>query len=99
MNTEQLVFMKQLLENHEYANENGLLNILKLFKSDNHDLTEGTSYALGAFDTFNRLMELRPDLCTEKIKKELIKLSKDKNQRYSSVAESIINKYFNLNKL
>lgn len=92
MSTEQLVFMKQLLENVEYANENGVLNVIRLLKYDNSDVRYGTSFALGAFDTLQKLLELRPDLFTARVVQELEALSKDNDERIRSVAKSTLSK-------
>ncbi len=92
MSTEYLVFMKQLLENIEYANESGVLNVIRLLKHEDSDVAEGTSFALGAFDTLQKLIELRPDLFTARVIQELEALSKDSNERVRSVAQVALEK-------
>lgn len=87
MSTQVLVFLKQLLDNAEYANETGLLNVIKLFKHGDSDVTEGTAYAPGAFATFQRLIELRPDLCTATVLRELRALTQDDNGRVRGVVQ------------
>lgn len=90
MATETLVFFKQLLENSEYANEKGVLNVIGHFKDADPDVTEGTSYALGAFDMLERLIELRPDLLTPAVVAKLEQLAADSDQRVSSAARAAL---------
>lgn len=80
MNTYELVFMKQLLDNVEFANENGVLNVIKLFKHEDPEVTNGTSFASGAFNTLQRLVDLRPELFTSRIIQELEALSQDNDE-------------------
>ena len=87
MSTKDLVFMKQLLDNIEYASEKGVLNVIKLFKHQDSDVTEGSGFTIGAFDTLQRLLELRPDLFTDVVVRELQVLSQDSNERIRSVAQ------------
>lgn len=91
-NTQHLVFMKQLLENAEYANEQGVLNVLKLFRHKDTDVREGTSYAPGAFSTIQRLIELRRELFTDRIIQELTELSKGSDERSRSAARAALEK-------
>lgn len=92
MSTEHLVFMKQLLANAEYANETGLLNVIKLFKHEDSDVREGTSFAAGAFETVRKLLELRPDLLTPRVTQELEAMSRDNDERVRSVAQAALGK-------
>lgn len=59
----------------EFANENGVLNVIKLFKHEDPDVTNGTSFALSAFDTLQRLIDLRAELFTARVIQELKALS------------------------
>jgi hypothetical protein len=86
MSTSELVFMKQLIDNAEFANENGVLNVLKLFKHEDPGVRKGTSFAAGAFDTLQRLIDLRPELFTANIKAELKTLSQDSEEPIRSAA-------------
>lgn len=90
MSTEHLVFMKQLLENVEYAKETGVLNVIKLLKHEHSDVREGTSFALGAFQTLQQLLKLRPDLFTPRVTQELESLSQDKDEHVRSVAQAVL---------
>jgi HEAT repeat protein len=90
--TQLLVFMKQLLDNIDYASEDGVLNVIKLFKHEDPDVTEGTSFALGAFATLQRLINLRPDLFTARVIQELKALSQDNDERVRSVAQTTLEK-------
>jgi HEAT repeat protein len=90
VNTEHLVFMKQLLENAEYANENGVLNVIKLLKHEDSDVREGTSFAAGAFETLRKLLELRPDLLTPRVTQELEAMSQDNDKQVRSVAQAVL---------
>ena len=92
MSTEHLVFMKQLLENVEYANENGVLNVIELFKHEDSDVREGTSFAAGAFETLRQLLNLRPDLLTPRVTQELEALAQDNDERVQSVAQAVLGK-------
>lgn len=94
MNTQHLIFMKQLLDNVDYANENGVLNVVKLFKHTDSDVTEGTNFALGAFDTLQKLIDLRPDLFTTKVIQELKSLSQDNDERVRSVAQAALERLY-----
>jgi hypothetical protein len=86
MSTQELVFMKQLVDNAEFANEKGVLNVLKLFKHEDPGVRNGTSFAAGAFDTLQKLIDLRPELFTANIRTELKVLSQDSDERVSSAA-------------
>jgi hypothetical protein len=90
MTTQILAFLKQLLDNAEYANETGLLNVIKLFKHEDPDVTEGTAFTPGAFTTFQRLAHMRPDLCTPAVVQELSTLAGDEDQRVSAVARAAL---------
>ncbi len=90
MSTEHLVFMKQLLENVDYANENGVLNVIKLLKHEDSDVTKGTSFAAGAFETLRKLLDLRPDLLTPRVSQELEALSQDHDEHVRSVAQAVL---------
>lgn len=92
MSTQQLVFMKQLLDNVEFANETGVLNVIRLFKHEDPDVTKGTSFALGAFDTLQRLIDLRPELFTAPVIQELTALSQDNDELVSSAAQIALEK-------
>jgi hypothetical protein len=81
MSTQSLVFMKQLLDNVEYADEQGVLNVIKLFNHQDRELTEGTSYALGAYNVIHKLIERRPELFTPKIIQELALLAEGNEER------------------
>jgi hypothetical protein len=87
MSTQQLVFMKQLLDNVEFANENGVLNVIRLFKHEDPDVANGTSFAPGAFDTLQRLIDLRPELFTARVIQELKALSQDNDEAVRSAAQ------------
>lgn len=90
VSTEHQVFMKQLLENAEYANETGVLNVIKLLKHEDSDVTEGTSFAIGAFETLRKLLELRPDLLTPRVTQELEAMSQHNDERVRSVAQAVL---------
>lgn len=90
MSTETLVFFKQLLENVEYANETGVLNVVGHFKDSDPDVTQGTSYALGAFETLERLLERRPELLTPAVVAQLELLAGDPDARVSSAARAAL---------
>ena len=90
MSTQQLVFMKQLLDNVEYANENGVLNVIKLLKHEDRDVTAGTSFARGAFDTLERLIDLRPELFTARAIEELKVLSQDNDEPVRAAARTAL---------
>jgi HEAT repeat protein len=90
MRTDTLVFLKQLLDNSEYANETGVLRVVALFKDPDTDVTEGTSFALGAFDTLIRLAELRPELLTPTVVGELETLAEDADPRVRSAAKAVL---------
>jgi hypothetical protein len=90
VSTQHLVFMKQLLENVEFANENGVLNVIKLFKHEDPDVTEGTSFAPGAFDTLQKLIDLRPELFTARVSQELKALSLDNDERVRLAAQAAL---------
>jgi hypothetical protein len=90
MSTRELVFMKQLIDNVEFANENGVLNVLKLFKHENPDVRNGTSFAAGAFETLPRLIDLRPELFTAGISAELKTLSQDSDEGVRSAASNAL---------
>jgi hypothetical protein len=78
--------MKQLLDNVEFANEKGVLNVIELFKHEDRDVTAGTSFASGAFDTLERLIDLRPELFTARVIQELKVLSQDNDDPVRSAA-------------
>jgi hypothetical protein len=86
MGTDTLVFLKQLLDNAEFANETGVLNVVKLFKHEDPDVTEGTSYAPGAFETLKNLIERRPELLTPAVVRELEALAQDSDPRICEAA-------------
>jgi len=84
--------MKQLLENVQYANERGVLNVVKLSKHEDGNVSEGTSFALGAFNTLQRLIDSRRDLFTATVIRELNPLSHDNDARVSSAAKEALKK-------
>ena len=90
MSTPQLVFMKQLLDNVEFANEKGVLNVIRLFKHEDPGVTNGTSFALGAFDTLQRLIDLRPELFTFRVIEELRTLSRDNDEPVRKAAQIVL---------
>jgi hypothetical protein len=90
MSTQSLVFLKQLVDNADYANETGVLNVIALLKDPDPQVTQGTSYAAGAFDTLVRLLELRPDLLTPAVAGQLEALAEDPDQRVSSTAKAAL---------
>lgn len=92
MSTRDLVFMKQLLDNVEYASEEGVLNVIKLFKHQDPDVREGTSFAMGAFDVLPRLLASRPDLITDAVVRELQVLARDNDERVRSVAQTTLDR-------
>lgn len=84
--------MKQLLDNVEFANESGVLNVIKLFKHEDLDVREGTTFAVGAFETLRQLLDLRPDLLTPRVTQELEALAQDSDERVRSVAQAVLGK-------
>jgi WD40 repeat protein len=84
--------MKQLLDNVEYASEEGVLNVIKLFKHQDPDVREGTGFAMGAFDVLPRLLVSRPDLITDAVVRELQVLARDNDERVRSAAQTTLDR-------
>ena len=89
---EKLVFLKQLLDNIEFASEEGILNVIKLFRSEFPEVRKGTSYALGAFDTLLRLTDLGPELFTNKVINQLRLLTNDNDMEVRAIASKALSK-------
>jgi hypothetical protein len=92
MSTQSRVFLKQLVDNAEFANEAGVLTVIALFRDPDPEVRQGTEYAAGAFDTLVRLLELRPDLATAKVVAELRTLSHDSDQSVRLAAEACLSR-------
>jgi HEAT repeat protein len=90
MSTEALVFLKQLVDNSEYAAEAGILNVIGLCDSEDRDVRDGTEYALGAYDTLERILSLRPDLCTDKVVRRIHRLARDPSRPGHAAADAIL---------
>jgi hypothetical protein len=67
----QLLFAKQLMDNTEYASEKGLRNLLEIIETGSESVVNGTSYAPGAFAAWKRLVEERPDLFLDGVRRDL----------------------------
>lgn len=93
MSTDPMVFLKQLLDNAEYVNETGVLNVVALFKHSDVSIVDGTSYAPGALLTFQRLIELRSDLCTPAVLQALRELAADPNERIRAVVRVTLEQF------
>jgi len=89
---ELLVGMKQLLDNVEHANEKGALNVIKLLKHEYPEVTDGTTYALGAFAVLRRMVALRPELFAGRALRELRALADDPDERIRAVARELVDK-------
>lgn len=90
MEADKLVFMKQFVDNAEYANEIGLLNVIQLFKDPSPGVTGGTSFALGAFATVLRMTSLRPELFTGRVLEALQALAHDTDGQVSAASEAAL---------
>jgi hypothetical protein len=87
---EQLVFLKQLLDNIEYVNEQGTLNAVSLLRSECAEVRQGTAYAAGAADTLRVLFERRPELRTGRVLDELRALARDPDASVRASAEGLV---------
>ena len=67
----QLLFVKQLMDNTEFANEKGLRNLLEIIESGFEEAINGTSYAPDAFEAWKRLVDERPDLFDDRVVRDL----------------------------
>jgi len=84
--TQSLLFIKGLRENPEYVDENGIRELINIWREVwNGDLEErviiGTDYADGAFSSLEALLEERRDLF-EKMEQEFIDLYQSDEEDY-----------------
>lgn len=88
MSTDDLVFMKQLLDNAEYANKTGVRNVINLLRSGEPSVIDGTSFAGGALETLRGLIEKRPELFDAEIVAELESVAREHGDaRVQTLAE------------
>jgi len=95
--TQNLSYMKLLLDNCELVTEKGVLKALILLAQENPTVIEGTAYAKGTAEAINILMEKRPDLRTPAIVKVLdaiVQMSRSERARKTAcdVLENLRNR-------
>jgi hypothetical protein len=86
----QLLFAKQLADNAEFANEEGLLTLLQIIDVGPDEVVNGTSFAPGALAALKVLVEHRPELFTDRVMTDLKQRAQSGPGNSKSAAEFVL---------